>query len=117
MAWRAGGTWDTPDYVARIARRKVSHGTVKKRSSALMTGELQNFEFGSSERSCCVDRYNIPSFLSIPEKVALSTKILFDGDELNSNPLNITYLSAASIPLALPQTVARGFGWPSWEWA
>jgi len=60
------------------------------------------------------DWYNIPSFLSIPEKVALSTKILFDGDELNSNPLNITYLSAASIPLALPQTVARGFGWPSW---
>lgn len=28
--------------------------------------------------------------------------------------LNITYFSAGSFPLALPATVARGFGWPEW---
>lgn len=28
--------------------------------------------------------------------------------------LNITYFSAVSFPLALPPTVACGFGWPAW---
>lgn len=29
--------------------------------------------------------------------------------------LSISFLSAASFPLALPQTVACGFGWPAWN--
>lgn len=75
-------------------------------------------------------RYNIPSFLSIPEKVALSTRILVPEihpeDSLHAPhynptytapvpgrpPLAISFLSAASFPLSLPPTIARGFGWP-----
>ncbi len=29
--------------------------------------------------------------------------------------LNVSFFSAAAIPLALPTTVARGFGWPKWH--
>lgn len=57
-------------------------------------------------------RYRIPSFLSIPEKVALSTSILLPSS--SSPALSITFFSAASIPFALPSTIARGFGWPQW---
>ncbi|KAJ7494527.1 PLC-like phosphodiesterase [Mycena galericulata] len=57
------------------------------------------------------DWYNIPSFLAIPEKVALSTSMLLPTP---GPVLNITYFSASSFPLAAPQTVAQGFGWPSW---
>lgn len=58
-------------------------------------------------------RYEIPSFLSIPEKVELATKILVAPDNTPATPtLAISFFSAASIPLALPTTVARGFGWP-----
>jgi 1-phosphatidylinositol phosphodiesterase len=49
--------------------------------------------------------------LAIPEKVTLSTRILLPPDD-DTNPLNITYLSAATFPLALPPIVAKGFGWP-----
>lgn len=28
--------------------------------------------------------------------------------------LSISFLSAASMPLALPPVIARGFGWPKW---
>lgn len=60
-----------------------------------------------------VFRYSIPSFLSIPEKVDLSTRILLPTSRDDSNPtLSISFLSAASFPLGLPPAIARGFGWP-----
>jgi len=60
-------------------------------------------------------RYNIFSFLSIPEKFTLSTSVLLASKTPPATPtLSITFLSAASIPLALPPTIARGFGWPKW---
>jgi len=65
-----------------------------------------------SQRINIFIRYSIPSFLYIPEKVKLATKILLDYEEQKPPVLNISFLSAASIPLALPGTVARGFGWP-----
>lgn len=58
------------------------------------------------------DWYAIPSFLSIPEKVALSTDVLVASRD--SSSLSISFLSALSIPLALPPTMARGLGWPQW---
>ena len=81
------------------------------------------------------DWYAIPSFLSIPEKATLSTLVLdqriFFPIELPYNPeevekqkraeenfqvmLNITYMSAAAFPLALPPTVAMGAGWPGFK--
>ncbi|KAF9501175.1 PLC-like phosphodiesterase [Pleurotus eryngii] len=61
------------------------------------------------------DWYNIPSFLAIPEKVTLSTQVLLPPANNPPMPvLNVTYLSAASFPLAFPPTVALGFGWPKW---
>ncbi|KAF9009474.1 PLC-like phosphodiesterase [Cyathus striatus] len=64
------------------------------------------------------DWYDIPSFLSIPEKVALSTQILLPLKPPTPEPpipmLAITFFSAASFPLAVPPTVALGFGWPKW---
>jgi len=61
------------------------------------------------------DWYSIPSFLSIPEKVQLATAVLVQPPQHRSTPmLNITYFSAVSFPLALPPTVACGFGWPAW---
>jgi 1-phosphatidylinositol phosphodiesterase len=51
--------------------------------------------------------------LSIPEKVELATKILVTPNNGPMTPtLAISFFSAASFPLALPTTVARGFGWP-----
>ena len=51
--------------------------------------------------------------MSIPEKVELATKILVTPSDVPVTPtLAISFLSAASFPLALPTTVARGFGWP-----
>lgn len=29
--------------------------------------------------------------------------------------LNVAFFSAGSVPLALPPTVAQGFGWPKWK--
>ncbi|KAG1736766.1 PLC-like phosphodiesterase [Suillus lakei] len=60
------------------------------------------------------DWYAIPSFLSIPEKVALSTNILVASRDSPSSTLSISFLSASSIPLAFPPTIARGLGWPQW---
>ncbi|TFK34842.1 PLC-like phosphodiesterase [Crucibulum laeve] len=61
------------------------------------------------------DWYAIPSFLAIPEKVALSTQILLPPTPQPPMPtLAITYFSAASFPLAMPPTIAQGFGWPKW---
>jgi 1-phosphatidylinositol phosphodiesterase len=57
-------------------------------------------------------RYNIFSFLSIPEKFAISTRILLVNENVPTPRLAITYLSASSFPFALPQTIARGIGWP-----
>jgi 1-phosphatidylinositol phosphodiesterase len=83
--------------------------------------------FSCSNRN---SRYSIPSFLSIPEKVALSTRILIPGVRPETSPattlynpvytapipqqppLAISFLSAASFPLSLPPIIARGFGWP-----
>ncbi|KAG6917032.1 hypothetical protein DXG01_004158 [Tephrocybe rancida] len=59
------------------------------------------------------DWYLLPSFLEIPEKFELATQILLPP--VNNPPmptLSIAFLSAASIPLALPSTIAKGFGWP-----
>ncbi|KIJ69662.1 hypothetical protein HYDPIDRAFT_80179 [Hydnomerulius pinastri MD-312] len=63
------------------------------------------------------DWYSIPSFLSIPEKVTLSTEILIPPPISPSSPnpaLSISFMSASSIPLAFPPTIACGFGWPKW---
>jgi len=61
------------------------------------------------------DWYKIPSFLAIPEKVSLATQILLLPPNNPPIPtLSITFLSAASFPLAFPPTVAKGFGWPKW---
>jgi len=58
-------------------------------------------------------RYEIPSFLSIPEKVERATRALVTPNDASKTPtLAISFFSAASFPLALPTTVARGFGWP-----
>ena len=59
------------------------------------------------------DWYSITSFLSIPEKVKLSTEILLTSP-LDEHSLAITFFSASSIPLAPPPAIARGFGWPKW---
>ncbi|TCD66693.1 hypothetical protein EIP91_001047 [Steccherinum ochraceum] len=60
------------------------------------------------------DWYSIPSFLSIPEKVDLATRILLPpSNDLPTPTLSISFLSAASFPLGLPPLIARGFGWPS----
>ncbi|THH29636.1 hypothetical protein EUX98_g4550 [Antrodiella citrinella] len=59
------------------------------------------------------DWYSIPSFLNIPEKVDLATRILLPPThDLPTPTLNITFFSAASFPLGLPPAIARGFGWP-----
>lgn len=59
-------------------------------------------------------RYNIPSFLHIPEKTQLATENLLLPPEYPASPvLNISFFSAASFPLAFPPTVAKGFGWPN----
>ncbi|KZT11576.1 PLC-like phosphodiesterase [Laetiporus sulphureus 93-53] len=59
------------------------------------------------------DWYNIPSFLSIPEKTVLAAEILLPPKDQTTFPtLAISYFSASSFPLAFPPTVARGFGWP-----
>ncbi|KAF7323211.1 PLCXc domain-containing protein [Mycena chlorophos] len=61
------------------------------------------------------DWYHIPSFLSIPEKVSLATGVLEPRSSDKTVPaLPITYFSASSFPLAAPQTVSQGFGWPRW---
>lgn len=58
-------------------------------------------------------RYNIPSFLSIPEKTDLATQILLPPIHDPPMPsLAITFFSASSFPLAAPPTIAKGFGWP-----
>ncbi|GJE87940.1 PLC-like phosphodiesterase [Phanerochaete sordida] len=59
------------------------------------------------------DWYNIPSFLSIPEKTQLATEILLPPPIDPPLPsLAITFFSASGFPLAFPPTIARGFGWP-----
>ncbi|KZT44225.1 PLC-like phosphodiesterase, partial [Sistotremastrum suecicum HHB10207 ss-3] len=61
------------------------------------------------------DWYAIPSFLSIPEKTTLASQILLTPQQTPLPILNITYTSAASIPLALPPHVAKGFGFPQFS--
>ena len=59
-------------------------------------------------------RYDIPSFLSIPEKTQLSTRFLLPLPTSITQPvLSITYFSASSFPFATPTIVSTGFGWPS----
>lgn len=59
-------------------------------------------------------RYNITSFLSIPEKTELAKAPLLPPSASITQPvLSITYCSAATFPLATPPVVATGFGWPS----
>jgi 1-phosphatidylinositol phosphodiesterase len=61
------------------------------------------------------DWYHIPSFLSIPEKVVLSTEVLQPSPAYaDRQVLPITFFSASSFPLAAPPTISQGFGWPSW---
>jgi 1-phosphatidylinositol phosphodiesterase len=58
-------------------------------------------------------RYNIPSFLSIPEKAQLATEFLLPPTATVTQPvLSVTYLSASSFPLATPPVISTGFGWP-----
>jgi len=59
------------------------------------------------------DWYNIPSFLSIPEKAQAATDLLLPPTATITQPvLSVTYLSASSFPLATPSVVSTGFGWP-----
>jgi 1-phosphatidylinositol phosphodiesterase len=59
-------------------------------------------------------RYNIPSFLSIPEKTELAKAPLLPPPASITQPvLSITYCSGASFPFATPPVIATGFGWPS----
>ena len=59
-------------------------------------------------------RYNIPSFLSIPEKAELAKAPLLPPPASITQPvLSITFCSAASFPFAAPTVVATGLGWPS----
>lgn len=60
------------------------------------------------------NRYNIPSFFSIPEKTSLFTEILVSPLDTPIPILSISFMSASSIPFALPPIIARGFGWPRW---
>ncbi|EJU05834.1 PLC-like phosphodiesterase [Dacryopinax primogenitus] len=64
-------------------------------------GGLSRISTTSSESSSAPD----PKYGPSPEKPA---------HELPHN-LSITFFSAATFPLALPQTVALGFGWPQWN--
>ncbi|KAF8267822.1 PLC-like phosphodiesterase [Lactarius quietus] len=60
------------------------------------------------------DWYQIPSFLSIPEKTELAASLLLPPPTSITQPvLSITYLSASSFPFATPTVVSIGFGWPS----
>ncbi|KAI5119572.1 hypothetical protein M0805_006457 [Coniferiporia weirii] len=63
------------------------------------------------------DWYNIPSLMSIPEKFSLATAVLLPPSPggYTQPTLNIAFFSAGSFPLALPPTVAKGFGWPAWK--
>ena len=76
----------------------------------------EGFEWNCGDTKVRVsDWYSITTFLSIPEKVKLSTEILLPPPSpLDEHSLAITYFSASSIPLALPPVVAKGFGWPEW---
>lgn len=59
-------------------------------------------------------RYNISSFLSIPEKTELAKAPLMPPPASVTQPvLSITYCSGASFPFAAPPVVATGFGFPS----
>lgn len=61
-----------------------------------------------------VNRYAIPSFLSIPEKVQLATDVLLPPANEPPMPiLSISYFSAASFPFAAPPIIAKGLGFPS----
>lgn len=60
------------------------------------------------------NRYDISTFFSIPEKAALSTEILVSPLDTPIPILSISYMSASTIPLALPPIIAHGFGWPKW---
>ncbi|KAG9318175.1 PLC-like phosphodiesterase [Chiua virens] len=60
------------------------------------------------------DWYGIPSFLSISEKTSLATEILVSPPDSPNPTLAISFMSASSIPLALPSIIACGFGWPKW---
>ena len=47
----------------------------------------------------------------------MSTSVLEPDPEIMDKKipvLPITFFSASSFPLAAPQTVSQGFGWPSW---
>ncbi|KAI9456286.1 PLC-like phosphodiesterase [Lactarius psammicola] len=60
-----------------------------------------------------MQRYHVPSFLSIPEKTRLSTHLLLPPPASITQPvLSITYFSASSFPFATPTVVSTGFGWP-----
>ncbi|KAH8991119.1 PLC-like phosphodiesterase [Lactarius hatsudake] len=59
------------------------------------------------------DWYHVPSFLSIPEKTQLSTRLLLPPPASITQPvLSITYFSASSFPFATPAVISTGFGWP-----
>jgi 1-phosphatidylinositol phosphodiesterase len=59
-------------------------------------------------------RYNIYSFLHVPEKTQLSIEPLLPPPANVTQPvLPITYLSASSVPFATPSVASTGFGWPS----
>ena len=98
----------------RIAQSMVSPGNARVQLYGHKIGQQHVFIL-CCKRSIdtCTNRYNIPSFLSIPEKTSRATEVLLPSTDNSSNPnLAITFLSAASFPLAFPPTVARGFGWP-----
>ncbi|RXK42450.1 hypothetical protein M231_00004 [Tremella mesenterica] len=61
------------------------------------------------------DWYRLSSFLEIPEKFqTLKDRLEASGDHQTTTPFTLAYASASSFPLALPTTIAKGFGFPKW---
>ncbi|KAJ8093019.1 hypothetical protein PM082_020498 [Marasmius tenuissimus] len=88
-------------------------GNVGMHPTTWPDSEREGFEWeckGTTVRTH--DWYSIPSFLSIPEKVTLATRILQPPERMTKPTLSIAFLSASSFPFASPPTIAQGFGWP-----
>ncbi|ODN84217.1 hypothetical protein L202_00216 [Cryptococcus amylolentus CBS 6039] len=63
------------------------------------------------------DWYRVHTFLSIPEKFATITahlKPTLTAAPVLNPSFTLSYTSASYFPLALPTTIAKGFGWPAW---
>ncbi|ORX34208.1 PLC-like phosphodiesterase [Kockovaella imperatae] len=62
------------------------------------------------------DWYRVGSFIQIPEKYRIVVESLDPSldAQLKDPSFTLSFASASNFPLALPTTMAKGFGWPSW---